>query len=41
MRMKSILKSIYSFLEAFSKARAAAELSRCGKWKEAQALYKN
>jgi len=39
--MKSILNTIYSFLEAMGKARAAAELSRSGKYKEAQALYKH
>jgi hypothetical protein len=39
--MKSVLKSICSFLESVSKARAAAELSRNGKWKQAQALYED
>ena len=39
--MKSVLASIYSFFESLGKARAAAELTRAGKYKEAQALYKD
>ena len=36
--MKSVLASIYAFFEAMGKARAAAELTRAGKYKEARAL---
>ena len=35
-----LLKSIYSFFCAMGKAKYAAELSRNGKFKEAQALYR-
>jgi hypothetical protein len=38
---KSIVSAIYSFLCACGQAKYAAELSRNGKWAEAQALYKN
>lgn len=36
----SILSAIYSFLCACGQAKYAAELSRNGKWAQAQALYK-
>jgi hypothetical protein len=39
--LKSIVSTIYSFLCACGQAKYAAELSRNGKWAEAQALYKN
>jgi hypothetical protein len=35
-----VIKSIYSFFCAMGKAKYAAELSRNGKIKEAQALYR-
>jgi len=35
-----VLKSIYSFFCAMGKAKYAAELSRNGKIKEAQELYR-
>jgi hypothetical protein len=37
--MKTIIKSIWSFLEAFGQARAAASLARQGKIAEAKAVY--
>ena len=37
--MKTIVKSIWSFLEAFAQARAAASLARQGKTAEAKAVY--
>jgi hypothetical protein len=37
--MKSIVKSIWSFLEAFGQARAAASLARQGRIEEAKAVY--
>jgi len=37
--MKTILNSIWSFLEAFGQARAAASLARQGKIKESKAVY--
>lgn len=37
--MKTILNKIWSFLEAFGQARAAASLARQGKTDEAKALY--
>jgi hypothetical protein len=37
----NFLKTIYSILCSFGKAKYAAELSRNGKYKEAQALYRN
>ena len=37
--MKTIVKSIWSFLEAFGQARAAASLARQGKTAEAKAVY--
>jgi hypothetical protein len=37
--MKTILNSIWSFLEAFGQARAAASLARQGKIDEAKAVY--
>lgn len=39
--MKSILSSVYDFLEALGKARAAATLARAGRYEEAAALYKD
>ena len=37
--MKTIVKSIWSFLESFAQARAAANLARQGKIEEAKAVY--
>jgi len=37
--MKSITNAIWSFLEAFGQARAAASLARQGRVTEAKALY--
>jgi hypothetical protein len=37
--MKTILNTIWSFLEAFGQARAAASLARQGKTAEAKAIY--
>ena len=37
--MKTIVKSIWSFLESFAQARAAASLARQGKIEEAKAVY--
>ena len=37
--MKSILNSIWSFLEAFGQARYAASLARQGRVEEAKAVY--
>jgi len=37
--MKTIVNSIWSFLEAFGQARAAAILARQGKIEEAKAVY--
>ena len=37
--MKTIVNSIWSFLEAFAQARAAASLARQGKIDEAKAVY--
>jgi hypothetical protein len=37
--MKTIAKSIWSFLESFAQARAAASLARQGKIDEAKAVY--
>ena len=37
--MKTIINSIWSFLEAFGQARAAASLARQGKIDEAKAVY--
>jgi hypothetical protein len=39
--MKTIVNSIWSFLEAFGQARAAASLARQGKIDEAKAVYTN
>ena len=36
--MKAIVNAIYSFLQEFSKAKAAAQLARMGRHKEAQAV---
>ena len=38
--MKTIINSIWSFLEAFGQARAAASLARQGKIDDAKAVYK-
>ena len=38
--MKTIVNSIWSFLEAFGQARAAASLARQGKIDDAKAVYK-
>jgi hypothetical protein len=37
--MKSVLNTIWSFLEAFGQARAAASLARQGRVAEAKAVY--
>ena len=39
--MKTIVNSIWSFLEAFGQARAAASLARQGRLEEAKAVYGN
>jgi hypothetical protein len=39
--MKTIINSIWSFLEAFGQARAAASLARQGRIEEANAVYGN
>ena len=39
--MKTILNSIWSVLEAFGQARAAASLARQGRISEAKAVYGN
>lgn len=39
--LKSIVSAIYSFFCAIGQAKYAAELSRNGKWAEAQDIYKN
>ena len=39
--MKAIVNSIWSFLEAFGQARAAASLARQGRIEEAKAVYGN
>lgn len=39
--MKTILNSIWSVLEAFGQARAAASLARQGRLEEAKAVYGN
>jgi len=38
--MKTIVNSIWSFLESFAQARAAASLARQGKIAESKAVYK-
>ena len=38
--VKSIVSAIYSFLCACGQAKYAAELSRNGKWQQAQDLYR-
>jgi hypothetical protein len=38
--MKTIVNSIWSFLEAFSQARAAASLASQGRIEEAKAVYR-
>lgn len=37
--MKTILKSLYSLLQGFGQAKAAAHFARIGDYKAAQALY--
>jgi hypothetical protein len=37
--MKTIINSIWSFLETFGQARAAASLARQGRIEEAKAVY--
>jgi hypothetical protein len=39
--MKTIVNSVWSFLEAFGQARAAASLARQGRIEEAKAVYRN
>jgi hypothetical protein len=39
--LTSIVNAVWSFFCAVGQAKYAAELSRNGKWAEAQALYKN
>jgi hypothetical protein len=41
MGMKSILKTLFSILDGIGQATHAAQLARGGKYKEAQALYRN
>lgn len=36
--MKSLMNTIWIWIEAFSKARAAAVLARSGRYKEVQSL---
>ncbi len=38
--MKTIINAIWSFLEAFGQARAAACLARQGRMEEAKAVYR-
>jgi hypothetical protein len=38
-RMKEIWRNIVGFLQAFGRARAAAELARLGRYEEARRLY--
>ncbi len=38
--MKTIINAIWSFLEAFGQARAAASLARQGRFDEAAAIYR-
>jgi hypothetical protein len=37
--MKTVVNAIWSFLEAFGQARAAASLARQGKVAESKAIY--
>lgn len=39
--MKTIINSIWSFLQAFGQARYAASLARQGRIEEAKAVYTN
>jgi hypothetical protein len=39
--MKTVILSVWNFLCALGEAKYAADLARNGKWKEAQALYRN
>jgi hypothetical protein len=39
--MKTILNTIWSFLETFGQARYAASLARQGRTEEAKAVYNN
>ena len=39
--MKNFINTIWSFLEAFDQARAAASLARQGKVAESKAVYTN
>jgi len=39
--MKNFINTIWSFLEAFGQARAAASLARQGKIAESKAVYTN
>lgn len=39
--MKKFLIGILEFFEDLGRARAAAELARAGKYKEAQSLYRS
>lgn len=36
-----LIKNIWSFFVALGEAKYAADLARNGKWKEAQAVYKD
>ena len=38
MFKKTIINAIYSFLHEFAKAKAASQLARTGRYKEAQAV---
>lgn len=40
-RKMKLLTSIWDFFVAFGEARYAANLARNGKWREAQAIYKD
>jgi hypothetical protein len=39
--MKKIIECLWSFLESFGQARAAASLARMGRIEEAKAIYSN
>ena len=39
--MKNFINAIWSFLEAFGQARAAASLARQGRIAESKAMYNN
>jgi hypothetical protein len=39
--MKKLFNTIYGFFQALSQAARATSMSRNGKWREAQDLYKD